>query len=216
MKKSNLSAILSVLITLFFITGSAFSQNALNIDSSGNVGIGDTIPDYKLDVNGSIGVNGAIGQGIKFTTDGETSADIIMNTSGSTGWVYIRNTADTAYKGLAAGSGWFNGSIHVSDGIYDYYDAYVTINDDLYVSGGNVNLPYGNNALESYDEWLRINDGGEHSSGVYIGGTSFGSVSDYWYVGGYNSGTANGNIYAGWYGYGSDERVKKNIKPRRF
>lgn len=57
MKKSNLTAICSVLIiTFFLITGTAFGTDSLKIDSSGNVGIGvEPSSSYKLYVYGSSG-----------------------------------------------------------------------------------------------------------------------------------------------------------------
>jgi len=69
---------------------------------------------------------------------------------------------------------------------------------DLTVGGGNINLPFGDNALESVDEWLRINDGSEHSAGVYMGTSVLGVGNTY--IGGYDAATgeidllANGNI----------------------
>ena len=71
---------------------------------NGNVGIGTTVPADKLHTTGSIRVNGAIANGLKFTSNGTTSSDHLLTTRGGTSWLYLRNWADDTYKNLAVGT----------------------------------------------------------------------------------------------------------------
>jgi hypothetical protein len=65
------------------------TSERIRIDSSGNVGIGTTSPDYKLEVNGTLGVNrtdgiifaGSLGSGIGNKITADTSNDFIFSTS---------------------------------------------------------------------------------------------------------------------------------------
>lgn len=92
-----------------------FDANTLFIDTgTNNVGINEGAPADKLEVDGSIRVNGAVANGIKFTTNGDTSADILLTTRGGSGaWTYFRNWADSVYTDIAAGTIYANGNMGV-------------------------------------------------------------------------------------------------------
>jgi len=185
-----------------FSSGDTTIKGILSVD-----GAGDNYFAGNLQVDGTASITGVINADATSTAisaDGDLvftgSGDIIDFSDSATDKVHwYSNTYGTGIESstLTDWSGsqfrWRVGGTSVSGGTERMLldsSGNLQMDGDLTVSGGNVNLPYGNNALESVDEWLRINDGGEHSSGVYMG-TSVLGVGNI-YVGG--STAANGEI----------------------
>ena len=133
----------------------------------GSVGTGQTdIPGQyagyflgDVGVTGEIKVNGSVGSGLKFTTDGVVSSDHMFTTRGGSSWVYLRNWADNGYQDMALGTLYaadavgigisgpsyaleVDGTIHGTSNLFLGPGAY--IDDDL-TAGGNA------------DDWIRFN-----------------------------------------------------------
>jgi len=93
----------------------------------------------------------------------------------------------------------------------------LTSSGGIYSTNGIYYLGASNyNALQGTDTWLRLNNAGSFSSGVYTpgfmridGGLASGATAG----NGAGTFTATGSIYGGAFYYNSDARLKKNITP---
>lgn len=85
---------------LFFATGNATTaaQEAMMIDSSGNVGIGTSFPSQKLHVNGNIRVTGAY---YDSNNSAGTSGQVLSSTATGTDWVSLSEISGVDGTGTA-------------------------------------------------------------------------------------------------------------------
>lgn len=75
----------------FVVSDASSDSTPFVIDASGSVGIGDSTPDYLLDVAGALGVDGAV-------TLGDASGDTV--TSNAASWTFANDTAVTLSGGV--------------------------------------------------------------------------------------------------------------------
>ena len=176
--------------TLHFRTGSNTSglgTETMRISSSGNVGINQTNPTYKLDVSGSARITG----GIDGMVLGNSGYNVNINPSGG-GTTYINDASgDTNINGGAGTTtiGYGTGNVGIGTSIPSYkldVSGSARIagggNDILIDSGNSANLVAINQDSTGY---ITINDGGGNSyinqSGgtVHINGGSSGTFISY-------------------------------------
>ena len=106
MKKMKVVSMVTIaIITLLFVSTTAIGDPAdsIVVDQSGNVGIGTTVPNEKLEVNGNAVVTGTL------------RADTITDTSGGKGWMPSGSIVQTQIYQNAISNG---GSIGTSSTAY--------------------------------------------------------------------------------------------------
>jgi len=173
-------------LNFYTTSNGSIRQNRMTIDSSGNVGVNDTSPSYKLDVNGDINTTGALRTdgkktGLVLAASGDWTNQIAvslqnifttefdnyqLHLSGVTGaaqeWIYFR--------------GWYNGTLLTTNG-YDNQRFYAHVTSvgaqkDVLLSYGKF-LPMGGNPTS-----FVVNISSPMVSGAYTLTTSYGLYSD--------------------------------------
>jgi hypothetical protein len=125
------------------VTGTTSPTIKLRVTEAGNVGIGTSTPQVKLDVNGALGIVGS-----NFIYFGHTTGNIGAWTTRQ----YSNGSTHT-----------FNAQTFIfnNEGYGSYQHMALTAN--------GVNLR-GKNTIDSTDSWLRLNQSGDYGSGVYTPG----------------------------------------------
>jgi hypothetical protein len=125
------------------VTGTTSPSIKVRVTEAGNVGIGTSTPQVKLDVNGALGIVGS-----NFIYFGHTTGNIGAWTTRQ----YSNGSTHT-----------FNAQTFIfnNEGYGSYQHMALTAN--------GVNLR-GKNTIDSTDSWLRLNQSGDYGSGVYTPG----------------------------------------------
>lgn len=101
----------------FYFYHQPSDKNVLTLDDNGNVGVNSTSPQYKLGIEGSLGVNGttSLRRAVLDSTDSAgTSGQIFSSTGTSTKWITstesdsIWTAASTSYGNLSLSNIWTN------------------------------------------------------------------------------------------------------------
>ena len=187
MIKSNLTAILSVaIIVLFFITGLAFGEDALNVSETGRVGVGTITPGARLDIADN-GYTGSVLFNIKSDDTGPWSLNLRQDTAAQDWGMYIDNSDNlhlydrTDSRDVMIWDGSGNVGLGTSSptqklDVRGAIRQVMNSNYDLWIQGGASTASGDDRNLailgidEDYGDTLYINYASEYANGTVIGG----------------------------------------------